>query len=732
MSMRWPALICVVLMLGGCHTPPMQEIDQTVSNLASHPFDVAPSHARKPVDAAPPAAGAAPAARDRSEDAPQALPPSVDAPSPTALAAPRTGAPRRGASDSRPLSDNVVRASYAQVDRAPPIQLAPIQPAPPSQKFELDIDKAIPGSETPLVHFPTRREDMPAAVDRLFPQLPKLPEEPVAVPGPNGRAYTLADLHRLAAENSPALRQVISDVEAARGVLKQSVTYPNPTIGFETNPNNNNTGSATMGFFVDQVVKTGGKLTLAGAANVMNLRNAELAMKRARSDLATTIRGDYYTLLVAKETVRVNRALARFTDEIFKLQADLLRGGFAASHEPAALLSQAFLVRLAYQQSIVNYVAAWKELVADMGLKQLPLSQVEGEVDRLIPYYDYDEVLAHVLRNHTDVLTAVYTIKGSDYSLKLARVTPIPDVEVRLDLFKEHMIQPFQNYYMVSASIPFPIWDQNKGAIRAAAAAKVRAVEQPHAVQVNLTTNLAAAYATYQTNLYSMDYYRRNVLPDQVRYYRGVFERRRVDPGVAFGDLVQAQQTLVADVTSYLGILNSLWTSVVGVADFLQTDDLFQLSKPMELPSNPIIDALHEWPCPHPGETSGLLEIKPLAAPVPPAGAANTPAPAEPPAPGGPVGRPLPTVAAGFSSRASGPGQSAATADRSPVAPELPLAALASGNALRGTVPRVPGALESPFAGPTSPAAGPAGQAPGPFTQALSGRSSTVSLWSSP
>ena len=129
-----------------------------------------------------------------------------------------------------------------------------------------------------------------------------------------------------------------------------------------------------MGFFVDQVVKTGGKLTLqCGGAD--GLQNAELALKQARLRLATTIRADYYTLLVAKETVRVNKALARFTDEIFRLQADLLGGGFAASHEPAALRSQAFLIRLGYKQAIANYVYAWKQLVADMGLKQLPLSR---------------------------------------------------------------------------------------------------------------------------------------------------------------------------------------------------------------------------------------------------------------------------------------------------------------------------------------------------------------------
>ena len=276
----------------------------------------------------------------------------------------------------------------------------------------------------------------------------------------------------------------------------------------------------------------------------MNFRNAELALKRARFDLATTIRTDYYNFLVAKETVRVNKALVHFTDEIFRLQADLLGGGFAASHEPAALRSQAFLVRLGYKQAVANYVYAWKQLVADMGLKQLPLSTVEGQVDRLIPYYDYDAVLGHVLRNHTDVLAARNTLQGARYDLKLARVIPVPDIEVRGDVWKENTVFPFQNFHALTVSVPLGIWDRNQGNIRTASSALVRAAEGPHQVEVSLTTGLATAYAAYKTNLAAVEYYRGNILPDQVRYYRGVFERRKIDPTVAFGDLVQAQQVL--------------------------------------------------------------------------------------------------------------------------------------------------------------------------------------------
>jgi cobalt-zinc-cadmium efflux system outer membrane protein len=491
--------------------------------------------------------------------------------------------------------ENVIRASFTQIERADP----GLNPQPPG-KFELTIPKAVPGSEAPLVTLPADRSERPAAVARLFPQLPPLPEEPTAQPGPDGRPYTLADFQRLAAENNPTLRQAASDVEAARGLMIQAGLYPNPKIGYGNNPDNNNTGSGVQGFFIDQLIITGGKLTIAVAGARMAMVVAELALKRARYNLATTIRGDFYTLLVAQETVRVNRGLAHFTDEIFRLQADLLGGGFAASHEPTALRSQAFIVRLGYKQAIANYIFAWKQLVADIGLRQLPLSAVAGQVDRLIPYYDYDEVLAHVLHNHTDILTARANLDAARYGLKLARVTPVPDVDVTAFLFKEKMIQPLQNYFTVQLGIPFPIWDRNEGNIIAADAALVRAAEGPHAAEVNLTTNLATAYATYKNNLFAMDYYRRNILPDQVRYYRGVFERRRIDPNAAFGDLVQAQQVLVADVTAYLGILGSLWTSVVAVADFLQTDDLYQLGKPLALPELPDLETLHAWPCPHP------------------------------------------------------------------------------------------------------------------------------------
>src|SRR5439155_1651683 len=95
----------------------------------------------------------------------------------------------------------------------------------PRPRLDLTIPPEVPGSEAPPIKFRTRREDREARereVQQIYPPLPPLPAEPPALPGPGGRPYTLADLHQLAAANSPTLRQAAAAVEQAKGNLIQA------------------------------------------------------------------------------------------------------------------------------------------------------------------------------------------------------------------------------------------------------------------------------------------------------------------------------------------------------------------------------------------------------------------------------------------------------------------------------------------------------------------------------
>jgi cobalt-zinc-cadmium efflux system outer membrane protein len=574
MSLHRNLLLLGLLLTGGCLWPVREKTDQTVHDLISRPYDVAPTLAGDTVKETPQPKGG----------------PSEPATKPTP----------KGPAAAPPVLTDMQTTAYMQ---------APPDKALARPKYDLVIPPEIPGSEAPLIKFektgpdgkpvPLSPEEKRRAIAKIYPELPPLPVAPKALSGPNGQPYTLADLQRMGAENSPTLRQAVSDVEAAKGNLLQAKAYPNPTFGYMAQPSNNNSTTGAQGIYFDQPIKTFGKIKLAASAAQKDLDNAELALRRARSDLSTAIRNAYFGLIVAQETERVTRALARFTDEIYRVHTGYLSGGFAASYEPAALRAQAYTTRLAYQQAIYGYIAAWKQLVAAIGLSQLPLSEVSGRVDRLIPYYDYDAVLAHALSRHTDVLTARNVLDKARYNLKLAQITPYPDFDVQAAVFKESSIVPFTIFHTVQVSVPLPLWDRNKGNIIAAQAALIRAEEESHRVEFTLTGNLAMAYLNYKNNLDALEYYRRFILPDQVSAYRGVFERRQIDINAQFGDLVAAQQALASGVTNYLGILGNLWSGAVSVADFLQTDDLFQMAKAQELPELPDLEQMPRWLCPH-------------------------------------------------------------------------------------------------------------------------------------
>jgi cobalt-zinc-cadmium efflux system outer membrane protein len=577
----------------GCLFRAREATDETVRALAARPYDQLPDQLREK-------SGSAPSKKPAPGDAPQQQIVSPGVPTDV-----QTTAYMAGAQD-------------------------PKQPPP---KFGLHVPDAIPGSEAPLITLPADPAARQEALRKMYAPLPLLREEVRPLPGPNGQPYTLADFQRIAAENSPVLRQAASDVQAARGNMIQARTYPNPTVALQEQASNNNSTGGALGFSVDQVVVTGGKIRLATASAQKDLENAELALKRARSDLATQVRTAYYALLVAKETMRVTRALSVLTDEVYRVQLALTeKGGFAAAYEPAALRAQAYFARLAYQSAIVTYVNSWKLLTAAICVRQMPLSEVAGRIDAAVPYYEYDQVLARVLTNHTDVLTARNGIDKFRYNLKTAQITPLfPNLDVQVGMFKDRVLNPLGTYHTFSVGAPIPIWDQNRGNIFAAEAALARALEEPHRVEMALTTNLATAYTNYQTNLYSVEYYRKYILPDQVRAYRGVLQRRQVDPNAQFGDLVTAQQTLATSVTTYLGLLGTLWSSVVSVADLLQTDDLFQMATPVPLPPLPDLESLPPLPCCHPfGQTGAGCATMPAPAPVPVAPVPPVPVPPMP------------------------------------------------------------------------------------------------------
>ena len=110
-----------------------------------------------------------------------------------------------------PLKDeNVVAAAWTQPEPGPDGRM------PPQRKLDLELSPRLPGSEAPRIVLPRDPAERQRVIDRLYPDLAPLPVEPKPQPGPGGKPYTLEELQRLAAANSPTIVQAASDVQAAR------------------------------------------------------------------------------------------------------------------------------------------------------------------------------------------------------------------------------------------------------------------------------------------------------------------------------------------------------------------------------------------------------------------------------------------------------------------------------------------------------------------------------------
>ena len=488
----------------------------------------------------------------------------------------------------------------------PPIPVAPMKTEPGTRpKFQLKVPDGLPGANAKPLSLPEDPLEREKYLDKVFPPLPPLKPTPVLAAGPEGHPMSLEDLQRIAMIYSPAIKKAEAAVESARGTVRDAGAYPNPTFSFEHDTIQ--TGPAGYpGFFIDQLIKTGNKLKLKQAAAAMDLLNAEAALRRARSDLFYQVRTHYFAILVARENARVNEGFATFTEEIYRVQLSLLKRTFAAVYEPLQLRPLALQAQLNLIQARNQELASWRQLTADLGVPEMPPSELAGRVDMRVPSFDYETVRQRVLNYHTDVITAENGVRQSQFNLAYEKIVPVPDVDVRVLVQKDYTTTPFQISSSVSAGMTIPVWYRNQGNIKRARGGLAQAVANVPLTRNNLTGTLADAYNRYETARLQVAISLQQV-EDQVRVYRGIYNRRQSDPtNVGFGDLVTAQQTLGTYIANYVTALGLQWVAVVDVANVLQSDDLYQTEKMSDVAPVPRLPlGLPLLPAPSTGKKGG-------------------------------------------------------------------------------------------------------------------------------
>jgi outer membrane protein, heavy metal efflux system len=448
----------------------------------------------------------------------------------------------------------------------------------------LKLAEGLPGANTPDIRMPpanSPRAEIEAAVKKQFPPLPAVPKLPVAKPGPAGTPYTLSDLQQIALATSPLIRQAHLNVDAARGQALQAGLYPNPVIGYEGSTIGQGQTPGQQGGFIEQTIKTNGKLNLARGAALAEVQIAETHLRQVESDVQTQVRLGYFAVLAARTQFDVIRALVQSTDDLYNVLLMQMRAGEVAAYEPMQIRVLALQARGQLVLAHNRYIAAWKQLAATLSSPALPLTALAGRLDTPLPHFEYDQALDQILSNHTEVIVAGLGVDKARLLARLAEAQPFPDVNVHVAFQKDYTQAPFGAVANISVGVPVPFWDRNQGNIQQTRALLQRALQEHERVRNELTSRTAAAFERYENNRSLLDLYKQQILPNQVQAFRAAVARHAAvgDKSVSYNDLVTAQQALASMVNSYLAALGDQWIAAVDLANLLQTRDLFQIQR---------------------------------------------------------------------------------------------------------------------------------------------------------
>jgi cobalt-zinc-cadmium efflux system outer membrane protein len=485
----------------------------------------------------------------------------------------------------------------------PPQRLAAAPPAffgeEQGMSRGLRIPQNLPGANAPPITLPPpgNKPARLAAIDNLFPDMPKLPPPVQPLVGPGGQPLSLAELENYAVSDSPVMRQAIADLTATRGNAIQMGLHPNPTVGYEADTVGSAGSPDYHGAYFTQLIKTAGKLQLQQEAAMVDYRNAQLAVRKARIAVITQVQARYYAVLVAEEGVRTTEALATFTDEVYRVQIEQLRGGEAAPYEPMQLRVLAMQARGLLILSRNRYYSAWKQLAATVNQPNMPPTQLAGNLSVKLPIVHFEPLKAQMWEYHTDILAARNSELQARINLRFEQVTPIPDLYVYFTLQKDYTNTAAgtnlnSTSFNTQIGMPLPFYDRNQGGIMQAQGLLVKALQQAMRMRNDLTVSLSDAFERYENNRLVLDFYRVQMLPDQARAYRGVYERHQQQPDrVTFGDIVQAQQTLANTINAYIVTLGSQWVALTDLLNVVQVEDISDLVRidmraPSQMPAD--------------------------------------------------------------------------------------------------------------------------------------------------
>ena len=377
--------------------------------------------------------------------------------------------------------------------------------------------------------------------------------EPDSQPPPN--SITLVELQQLAATNHPAIAKQAARVRALHGKWTQVGLTPNPTAGYVGSEIGNEGAAGQQGVFVGQAFVRGEKLQLNRNIVCDEIRQAEQQLAADYQRVANSVAKSYYELLFAQRRRDLAQQLVMLSNNAVATSQSLLA---AQEVSQVALLQsemQAQEAEILKRKAANTYDAAWRQLVANIGLPSMPVHSISDD-HQSTDFLSWNETKDRLLAEHPGLAAAASNIQRAYAVLRRAVAEPIPDVNVQVAFQYDYATDDLVTG--VQFGMPIPIWNQNQGAVCEARAAVGEAEQEMLELELTLQERLAEQYRRLASANFEVERYNSEILPRAERTME-IVSRAYAEGEVGYLEQLAAQRVVFQTNLAYLDAQQNYW-----------------------------------------------------------------------------------------------------------------------------------------------------------------------------
>ena len=402
------------------------------------------------------------------------------------------------------------------------------------------------------------------------------------------KLFTLEEARQIARQKNPTLRQAEAGIRAARAREQQAGLLPNPVVGYSGDEmRGGEAGGGQQGFFVEQRIVTGGKLSKARAVFAKDASLAEIEAEEQTIRVETAVKMAFYRVLAAQELTDVRTQLAELANENAITVKRLGNTGQADETEILEAEIEAHRLMLARRMQENALREEWRSLAAVLGDPEAEQKIVAGDLEHDWPELADQQVLETISRNSPAVRIADAAAARNSAEIIRAKRETIPDLRLRGGLlYNNELIGAVPRATgwegVAEVGVELPIFNRNQGNVAAAHAEGDRAEEEKRRIALTLRERAASVLDQYSSARLMVEQYGREILPRARKAY-SLMDQRHAEMLASYPRVLEMQRRLFELHSEYVTALERVWTSGIALQGFLLTDGLEAPARPGEM-----------------------------------------------------------------------------------------------------------------------------------------------------